>query len=412
MNLIENINESLRAIMANKLRTVLTALIIAIGIMSLVGILTAIQGIRNSVDSNFAALGANSFDIRGTRQWGRRNGGQNEKVYPPVDYREAIRYKQEFKYPSTVTITTIITGIAEAKYGSLKSNPNVRVVGGDESYLTIKGLNLAKGRTFSSIELQNAVNVVILGGELVETLFPNKEPLNELVSVMGEKYKVIGVLEKKGNSMGGGGVDRTFLVPLEVARRLAGNRTITYDITTLLLRSTDFSMGMGEATGLMRQIRQDRLGQADSFEITKSDSLTEELDNITGYLQTGGFLVGFITLLGASIGLMNIMLVSVTERTREIGIRKALGATPKRIRQQFLIEAIVVCQLGGVAGVFLGILIGNLLSSLISGGGSTVIPWAWMGMGLLVCVIVGLFSGYYPAWKASRLDPIESLRFE
>jgi putative ABC transport system permease protein len=212
--------------------------------------------------------------------------------------------------------------------------------------------------------------------------------------------------------MGGGGVDRTFLVPLEVARRLSANRKITYDITTLLIQSTDFSMAMGEATGLMRQIRQDRLGKADSFEITKSDSLTEELNSITGNLQIGGFIVGFITLLGASIGLMNIMLVSVTERTREIGIRKALGATPTRIRQQFLIEALVVCQLGGVAGVLLGILIGNLISSLIADGGSMVIPWVWMGMGLLVCVVVGLLSGYYPAWKASRLDPIESLRFE
>jgi len=412
MNLIENVYEGLRAIKANMLRTVLTALIIAIGITSLVGILTAIQGLRSTVDSNFAALGANSFDIKGTRPWGRRNGGQNEKVYPPVEYRQAVRYKQEFKYPATVSITTMVTNSAEAKYGSTKTNPNVRVVGGDDAYLMIKGLNLMNGRNFSSIELQNATNVVIIGSELVETLFPNKEPLNELVSVMGEKYKVIGVLEKKGNSMGGGGVDRTFLVPLEVARRLSANRKITYDITTLLIQSTDFSMAMGEATGLMRQIRQDRLGQADSFEITKSDSLTEELNSITGNLQIGGFIVGFITLLGASIGLMNIMLVSVTERTREIGIRKALGATPTRIRQQFLIEALVVCQLGGVAGVFLGILIGNLISSLIADGGAMVIPWLWMGVGLLVCVIVGLLSGYYPAWKASQLDPIEALRFE
>jgi putative ABC transport system permease protein len=253
---------------------------------------------------------------------------------------------------------------------------------------------------------------VIIGAELVETLFPNKEPLNALISVVGEKYKVIGVLEKKGNGIGGGGTDRTFLVPLEVARRLAAGRTITYDITTLVSSATDMPMALGEATGLMRKIRRDQLGRPDSFEITKSDSLTEELDNITGYLRTGGFLVGFITLLGAAIGLMNIMLVSVTERTREIGVRKALGATPLRIRQQFLIEALVVCQLGGLAGVCLGIVIGNLISSIISSGGGFVIPWVWMVFGLVVCVVVGLLSGYYPAWKASKLDPIESLRFE
>jgi putative ABC transport system permease protein len=412
MNLYENILEGLRAIRANMLRTVLTALIIAIGIMSLVGILTAVEGIRSSVDSSFAALGANAFDIRGTRQWGRRNDGQNEKVYPPVEYREAVQYKQLYRYPATVAISTMVTGNAQAKFESKKSNPNVRVAGGDENYLIIKGLNLEKGRNFSANELENAVNVAIIGADMVEALFLNREPINQLVSILGEKYKIIGVLEKKGTGIGGGGVDRTFLVPLEVARRLAANRKLTYDITTSVTGVTDFSMAMGEATGLMRQIRQDRLGQGNSFEITKSDSLTEELDNITGSLRIGGFLVGFITLLGASIGLMNIMLVSVTERTREIGIRKALGATPLRIRQQFLIEAIVVCQLGGIVGVVLGIAIGNLISSLISNGGSFVVPWIWMGLGLTICVIVGLLSGYYPAWKASKLDPIESLRFE
>ncbi|MES2733999.1 MAG: ABC transporter permease [Bacteroidota bacterium] len=413
MNLYENILEGLRAIRANMLRTVLTALIIAIGIMALVGILTAVEGIRSSVDTSFSALGANSFDIKGARQWGRRNDGQNEKIYPPIDYREAIQYKQLYRYPATVAISAILTNNAEAKFESKKTNPNVFLSGGDENYMLIKGLNLDKGRNFSSIELDNAVNVAIIGADLVETLFASKEPINQLVSIYGEKYKVIGVLEKKGTGIGGGGVDRTFLVPLEVARRLAANRRLTYDITTSVLGVTDFSMAMGEATGLMRQIRQDRLGQNNSFEVTKSDSLTEELDKITGSLRMGGFLVGFITLLGAAIGLMNIMLVSVTERTREIGIRKALGATPLRIRQQFLIEAIVVCQLGGIVGVLLGIAIGNGISSLISQGeGVFVMPWLWMGLGLTVCIIVGLLSGYYPAWKASKLDPIESLRFE
>jgi putative ABC transport system permease protein len=286
MNLLENIREGLRAIRANMLRTVLTGLIIAIGIMSLVGILTAIEGIRTSVESNFASLGAHSFDLRGTRQWGRRNG-ENDKVYPPIEYRQARQYQELYTYPATVSITTIVTGIAEAKYESNKSNPNVRVVGGDDNYLAIKGLNLEKGRNFSNSELENAVNVAIIGAELVETLFPNKEPLNALISVLGEKYKVIGVLEKKGNGIGGGGTDRTLLVPLEVARRLAAGRTITYDITTLVNSATDMPMALGEATGLMRKIRRDQLGRPDSFEITKSDSLTEELDNITHEYHAG-----------------------------------------------------------------------------------------------------------------------------
>jgi putative ABC transport system permease protein len=171
----------------------------------------------------------------------------------------------------------------------------------------------------------------------------------------------------------------------------------------------DFAMG--EATGLMRKIRQDRVEEGNSFEIEKSESLAQEMESITSGLRWGGFGVGFITLLGASIALMNIMLVSVTERTREVGVRKALGATPLRIRQQFVIEAIVVCLLGGIGGVILGILIGNVISKAM-GINAFIVPWLWMMVGMMICVFVGLMSGYYPAHKASKLDPIESLRFE
>jgi putative ABC transport system permease protein len=201
------------------------------------------------------------------------------------------------------------------------------------------------------------------------------------------------------------------MLPLETARRVAGGQDLTYDITVAVKDPTQLETIMGEATGLMRLIRRDAPGQPESFEIKASESLASRLDNIAGYLRIGGGVVGFITLLGAAIGLMNIMMVSVTERTREIGIRKALGATPLRIRQQFLIEAIVICLLGGIAGVIFGLLVGNLLSSLISSGGF-VVPWLWIGVGLVVCVVVGLLSGYYPAYRASRLDPIDSLRFE
>ena len=168
---------------------------------------------------------------------------------------------------------------------------------------------------------------------------------------------------------------------------------------------------MAEATGIMRKVRQDQLGKEESFEINRSDSMLKSLNDISGYLKIGGSLVGFITLLGASIGLMNIMMVSVTERTREIGVRKALGATKKQIRQQFLVEAIVVCLLGGVVGIILGVLMGNGIAKLI-GQGSFFVPWFWVLVGLTVCVVVGLISGYYPAFKASKLDPIESLRYE
>jgi putative ABC transport system permease protein len=175
--------------------------------------------------------------------------------------------------------------------------------------------------------------------------------------------------------------------------------------------ANQLDFAMGEATGLLRKIRNDQIGKPNSFEIEKSETLAQEMESITSGLRFGGFGVGFITLLGASIALMNIMLVSVTERTREVGVRKALGATPLRIRQQFVIEAIVVCLLGGIGGVILGILIGNLISKGI-GIDTFVVPWTWMMVGMMICVAVGLLSGYYPAYKASKLDPIESLRFE
>ncbi|HEX8532001.1 MAG TPA: ABC transporter permease [Cytophagales bacterium] len=410
MNLTENIKEGLRSVQGNALRTVLTALIIAIGIMSLVGILTAIEGIRASVNSSFSSLGANAFDIQSTRPWRRARAGVNEKVYPPMEYRQAARFKRMFEYPADITLYTGVSGTAEVKYKSKKTNPNARVMGGDENYLSIKDYKLESGRGFSQNELERAAWVVIIGQEIKTTLFDRIDPLNQYISVLGGRYKVVGVLEKQGGMMGSS-ADRMILLPLETARRVAGGQDLTYDITVAVKDPTQLETIMGEATGLMRLIRRDPPGQPESFEIKASESLASRLDNIAGYLRIGGGVVGFITLLGASIGLMNIMLVSVTERTREIGIRKALGATPLRIRQQFLIEAIVICLLGGIAGVIFGLLVGNLLSSLISSGGF-VVPWLWIMVGLVVCVVVGLLSGYYPAYRASRLDPIESLRFE
>ena len=212
--------------------------------------------------------------------------------------------------------------------------------------------------------------------------------------------------------MNGGEADRVIILPMQSARNIAGDRKLTFDITTSVPNITDLDGIMGEATGIMRIIRQDPIGQPDSFEMERSDSFAKEFEQITGYLRIGGFGIGFITLLGASIALMNIMMVSVTERTREIGIRKSLGATPTRIRQQFLIEAIVICIIGGLGGLVLGISVGNIISKLISTESSFIIPWLWMIFGIIICIVVGVISGIYPAIKASKLDPIESLRYE
>lgn len=413
MDFIENIREGLRSIASNQLRTILTSLIIAIGITSLVGILTAIDGIQGSVNSSFEGLGANTFNIVSRREVSRI-GGVVQQLAKPIDYREANTFKRRFAYGATVALATTISGAAEAKFGAKKTNPNVQVIGTDEAYLLVKGYKVATGRNFSANDINKALNVAIIGDELANTLFERKiNPLNRAIRVLGNQYKVIGVLEKKGGGVSGGGEDRVMLIPLDNARALAGSRTLTFDITGSAPDLADQKMAMGEARGLMRQIRHDPLGKTDSFQIERADDLAQSIGNITGYLRIGGFGIGFVTLLGASIALMNIMLVSVTERTREIGIRKSLGATPQRIRQQFLIEAIVICVLGGIGGVILGLGIGNLIALAVSQGkGGFVVPWGWMGLGLVVCVVVGLFSGIYPAIRASRLDPIEALRYE
>jgi len=412
MNLLENIKEGLRSVKANMLRSVLTALIVAIGITSLVGILTAIDGIEYSVNESLSSLGANSFDIYSKDNRGSAQSGIKEKVYSPVLLNEAQRFIEQYSVPSIVSLSARLTILAEIKHGSEKTNPNVNVMGVNEEYIGIKGLNLEEGRNFSPFEIRQGGHVAIIGSELAKTLYgEGKNIMNTVVSFKGMQFKVIGKLKEKG-SLSENNFDNMMLIPIIVANQQAAGAGLRYRLNIGISDPNQMDYAMGEATGVMRKIRHDVIGNENSFEIEKSESLAQEMESITNGLRFGGFGVGFITLLGASIALMNIMLVSVTERTREVGVRKALGATPLRIRQQFVIEAIVVCILGGITGVLLGIGLGNLLSVFVFKVDTFVMPWFWIIVGLVVCVVVGLLSGYYPAHKASKLDPIESLRFE
>jgi putative ABC transport system permease protein len=414
MNIQENIRESLRSIQSNMLRTVLTALIIAIGITSLVGILTAIDGIQSSVNSSFADLGANTFSVSNYTQDQRRRGGRQQKQFEDINYQQATQFATYFRkdYDANVSLATGVGGAIQVKYQSKKTNPNVRILGADQAYLGIKGYSIRVGRNFNTSDLENSLNVAIVGQEVVNSLFEREDPLNKVISFMGGQFKIIAVLEKKGSLGGGTDADRLIIVPLETGRALAANRALTFEITASAPEVNDSEYIIEEARGLMRRVRGDALGKQDSFEIQRADALAKDFENITGYLRIGGFGIGIITLLGASIALMNIMMVSVTERTREIGIRKSLGATPRVIRLQFLIEAIIICIFGGLAGLVLGIGIGNIISTSISTDSQFIVPWFWMLMGIMVCVFVGVISGIYPAIKASRLDPIEALRYE
>jgi len=411
MNFVENIKEGLRSVQANLLRSVLTALIVAIGITSLVGILTAIDGIEYSVSESLSSLGVNTFEISSKKNRGRSRGGVKDDLEAPIRLQEAQQFMERFTYPSSISLSARLTSVAEIKHKSNKTNPNVGVVGVNEEYLAIKGLSVEKGRNFSTIEVQYGAKVVVLGTKVVEAIYNDSEAvLNSEVSLKGTKFRVIGILEEKGQ-LAEDNYDNMVFIPILVANQLAEGSGLDYWLTVGVSDVSQIEYGMGEATGVMRSIRRDQVGQPNSFDLEKSETLAENLETVTSALRFGGFGVGFITLLGAAIALMNIMLVSVTERTREVGVRKALGATPLRIRQQFVIEAIVVCLLGGIVGVILGIGIGNIISRAI-GIDTFVIPWLWMTVGMIICVFVGLLSGYYPAYKASKLDPIESLRFE
>ena len=412
MNLIENTREALRAIGANILRTILTALIIAIGITSLVGILTAIDGMQKSVTESLSSFGGNSFEITSKRNdRSRSEEGKKAKIFPPLEYKETERFKQLFDGASNISVSTFVSYNTEIKRLSEKTNPNIRVRGVDDDFLAIRNFNINQGRNFSNIEVEFGSNVVILGYQVYENLYEeNEDPVNTIISFYGNKFKVVGVLEKEGGIGGNSGSDRSVFIPVLAASRIAQFR-LNYEIDVEITDPTKIEQVMGEATGLMRSIRKDPIGEENSFEIEKNESAAETLEEVSGYLRIGGFSIGFITLLGASIGLMNIMMVSVSERTREIGVRKAIGATPIKIRQQFLIEAIIICLLGGLGGIIFGIAIGNLIANII-GLKIFIIPWIWIMFGITVCIIVGIISGYYPAFKASKLDPIESLRFE
>lgn len=412
LSISENIKLAFRNIRSNLMRAILTMVIIGIGITALVGILTALDCLLFSLSDSFNTLGANSFSIE--RKWEEmrsNHGGRRAKPSDPISFEDAMNFKEKYNFPAKVSVSVSGTNSATVKTDALKTNPNVQVAGIDENYFAVKGMETSYGRYFSETEIEYGSNKAIIGQSLVDLLF-NKKPetaINKTISVGNIHFKIIGVQKAAGSSMNQN-ADKIVYIPLANAKRLYDNPQRDYSIVVGLNNTTDMDNASATAIGVFRQVRGLKLNQDDDFEIFKSDGLIDIIKENTATIRWAAIIIELITLLGAAIGLMNIMLVSVTERTREVGILKALGATKQTIMNQFLTEAIVICQLGGFFGIILGILAGNLVSLLL--GGKFIIPWLWMGFGVLSCLIVGLGSGLYPAAKAAKLDPIESLRYE
>ncbi len=406
----ENLKISLRAIRSNRVRAILTICIIAFGIMALVGILTAIDAIKSSLTNQFTMMGANSFTIT---SWGMNirigNNRTRTKNFSRISYREAEEFKNRFTEPAWVSVSFYASNLATIKYESEKTNPNVNIQGVDENFLTVSGYEIETGRNFSGDDIQSARNLVLIGTDIVRDLFPTGvDPLGKLITVAGLKLKVAGVLKSKGASAING--DNVCFMPVTTARQYFSRPNQTFSITVMPFSSVNLDMMTGEAEGIFRIIRNLNPRDESDFNISKSDNIVNLLLKNIRYVTLAATLIGVVTLFGAAVGLMNIMLVSVTERTREIGVRKAIGAKTQTIKYQFLFESIMIGQMGGVFGIILGIIIGNVVSSMLRS--SFVIPWGWVFLGIIVCFVVGVVSGYAPAVKAANIDPIEALRYE
>jgi putative ABC transport system permease protein len=376
------------------------------GIMALIAMVTATESLKENIRIEFSSLGTNTFTIKPKRQGGFYDGRRSTPT-SLINYRETRRFSKTIGSELTVTSSIFATGIAIVGRGSERTDPNIQILGIDGNYLNVANIPLSKGRGFTIAEGEEGIPLIIIGSNIEEKLYePWETVLGTNILLSGSRYLVIGVLESRGASFGMS-QDNQCLIPIPSVRRQFSDNNRNYTITCEVDDPEKLSQGTDLATGVFRMVRGDTPGNPNSFEISKSNRLVETLLEATSGITIAASVIGIITLFGAGIGLMNIMLVSVSERTREIGTRKSLGASTRAIRTQFLVEVIVIGQLGGAVGIGLGLVLGNIIASYFDT--PFVIPWGWITVGMTLCIITSLASGYYPARKASLLDPIVAL---
>lgn len=415
---------SFRTVRGNKLRTGITVAIIAFGIMALMGIITAIQAMEHSLRESFSVMGTNAFSIRYT-ELNIRMGGNDRKnevhdkrkgkikksnLNKVITKDEAEYFKNNYHYPSQVSIYRRGGGNMECSFNNKKTNPITTLFGGDENYINVNGYSIVAGRNLNSIDVSSGRNVCLIGYNTAKTLFGNnaEKCIDQIIRVSGMPYRVIGLLKEKGSS-GFLRQDDVVITSYINASKLS-TASSSFLIGVMVKNVSDIDVAKDEAIVVFRGVRKLLPTEADNFAIEKSDRIAEMFIGFLSGISGSAGAIGMITLIGAAIGLMNIMLVAVNERTREVGLIKAIGGKSKSVRMQFLMESMIISLLGAAFGIILGVLIGNVFAFYLKTG--FIIPWNWVFGGVLICTLVGLLAGLYPAQKASKLNPIDALRYE
>lgn len=424
MTIFDSLSLAWRTVRSNKLRTGITVAIIAFGIMALIGIITAIEAMNQSLKESFSSMGANAFNIR-FKDSRVRFGGNNSDVKKttrgrkekksnldkPIQKEEAEYFKQNFNFPSAkVSIYRRGPGGQEVNYKDKKTNPQIVVWGGDENYLQVTGYVIEIGRNLNDLDQQSGRNVCLIGSNVAKTIFGDRpdKSIDKIVRIGGLPYRVIGLLKSKGSSA----MLRQDDVVVTTYNNVRNfqNASRSYLVGVMVSNVNELDPASGVATSVFRSVRRLKPLDEDNFVIEKSDKFAEMFISFLSSITGSAGAIGLITLIGAAIGLMNIMLVAVNERTKEVGLIKAIGGKSKNVRQQFLFESMIISLLGAVFGIILGVMVGNVFGLILKTG--FVVPWAWVIVGVVICSVVGLIAGIYPAMKAARLNPIVALRYE